>query len=159
MFREFKKFILRGNLVELAIGFTVGASFSTVAKSLVNDIIMPPISALLGSTDFSDLFIVMKPGKTPPPYETLQDATSAGAVTWNYGMFINNLLALLVVAIAMFLIIHFINRLDDQLDEIKGKKEDEKKPTHRKCPFCLTTIPYKAKKCSACTSELPKPQK
>lgn len=156
MFKDFKKFILRGNLVELAIGFTVGASFSTVAKSLVNDIIMPPISTLLGNTDFSNLYIILRQGKTPGPYESLGKASSAGAVTLNYGAFINNLLALLVVALAMFFIIHLLSRLDDQINEIAGKKEDDKKPTHKKCPYCLTTVPYKATKCSACTADLPK---
>ncbi len=155
MLKDFKKFVLRGNLVELAIGFTVGASFSTVAKSLVNDILMPPIGLLLGNSDFSNLFIVLKPGQSNPPYDTLQDANTSGAVTLNYGIFINNLLALLVVAIAMYFIIKLLNRLDDQLNEITGKKNDDKKQTHKKCRYCLTVIPYKATKCSACTSSLP----
>lgn len=152
MFKDFKKFILRGNLVDLAVGFTVGASFSTVAKSLVNDIIMPPIAFLLGQSDFSNQFIVLQGGE----YKTLEDAQKAGAVTLNYGAFINNVLALLVVAVSMFLVIKAFNHLESGIVLVSGKKEKEKKgePTSKKCPYCLTTVPYKARRCSACTSEL-----
>lgn len=152
MFNEFKKFVLRGNLVDLAIGFTVGAAFSTVAKSIVDDIIMPPIGLLLGGADFSDLFILLKKGETAGPYNTLADAQSAGAVTLNYGLFINNLLSLLIVAFAMFLIIKFINRLEDQLSE--KPQPGEQDPSNKKCPFCISTIDYKATKCPNCTSDL-----
>lgn len=157
MLKEFKKFVLRGNLVDLAIGFTVGASFSTVAKSLVNDIIMPPIGFLLGNNDFSDLFLILKQGENAP-YETLEKASADGAVTLNYGAFINNVLALIVVALAMFIIMKLISKLDEELDELTGKDKEKKKkePTNKKCPFCFTVIAYRATKCSACTSKLPK---
>ena len=100
---EFQKFALRGNLVEMAIGFTVGAAFTTVAKSIVVDLIMPVVGLLTGGADFRDLFVVLSPGETAAgPYETLEAAQSAGAVTWNYGVFINNLFAFMLVAIIMF---------------------------------------------------------
>jgi len=157
MFKEFKKFILKGNLVDLAIGFTVGASFSTVAKSLVDDIIMPPISLLLGKSDFSNSYLLLRPGDNPP-YDSLVDATKDNAITLNYGEFINNVLALLVVALAMFLIIKIINHLDEEFDGLtkKEKKEKENEPTNKKCKFCLTLVPYRARRCPACTSDLPK---
>lgn len=156
MLNEFKKFALRGNLVDMAIGFTVGAAFTTVAKSAVNDLVMPIVGLLTGGADFSDLFVVMKEGeKSPPPYATLQAAQDAGAVTLNYGLFINSLIALLLVALVMFLIIKTVNRVEDKLEEQFGSdaaKPDE--PTHKKCQFCRTQIPYKAVRCPNCTSEL-----
>lgn len=156
MLKEFKKFILRGNLVDLAIGFTVGAAFTTVAKSLVNDIIMPPISLLLGKSDFSNIFTVLKQGTPKGPYQTLADAQSAGAVTINYGAFLNNVFALLLVAIAMFLLVGLINRLEGEI-ETKTQKSDSKKdtPANKKCKYCLSTIDYRATRCPNCTSALP----
>ncbi len=156
MFREFRKFILRGNIVELVIGFTVGASFSSVAKSLVNDIIMPPISLLLGKSDFSNLYIILKEGITPPPYQSFTKAQDAGAVTLNYGSFLNNLLALTLVALAMFLIIKSVNKVENELAELTGKKSAKKEdqPSNKKCPFCFSTIDFKATRCPACTSQL-----
>lgn len=153
--------MLRGNLVDLAVGFTVGAAFSTVAKSLVNDVIMPPIGALLGKSDFSNLFILLRAGeKTPPPYSSPEVAETAGAVTLNYGAFINNILSLVVVAVAMFFIIKFVNELDEGLEVITGKKKEEKKgqPTNKKCPHCYSTIDYRANRCPNCTSKLKHPK-
>lgn len=155
---DFKKFALRGNLIDMAIGFTVGAAFSTVAKSLVSDIIMPPIGLLLGNADFSDLFIVLATGENgDPPYTTLQDAQEAGAVTWNYGLFINQVVALLLVALAMFLIIRLINRVDDQLDDYLGEEPVDQPPSTKKCKFCRSAIDYQAIRCPHCTSELSTP--
>ena len=153
---EFKKFVLRGNIVDLAIGFTVGAAFSTVAKSLVNDIIMPPIGLLLGGMDFSDLFVVLKQGSAElPPYSTLKDAQSSGAVTLNYGIFVNNLIALLIVAIAMFLLIRVMNRIHDTLDDQFGEEQEgPQTPASKKCPFCREAIDFKATRCRYCTSTL-----
>lgn len=153
---DFKSFILRGNLVDLAIGFTVGAAFSTVAKSLVSDILMPPIGLMTGGADFSDLFVVLKTGEgTEGAYQTLAEAQSAGAVTLNYGEFGNNLLALLVVAIAMFLLIRLVGRLERTLDATFDDDDpSENKPTDKKCPFCRTTIAYAASRCPNCTSTL-----
>lgn len=161
MLKEFKKFILRGNLIDLAIGFTVGASFSTLAKSLVDDIIMPPIAALLGNQDFNDLFIVLRSGEDGPPYTTLDVAQAAGAITLNYGRFLSNLLALLLVGIAMFVVIKMVNQLHEKLDNLVGKERDNKEqlPENKKCPFCYSTIAYKATRCPNCTSELPQKKK
>lgn len=143
MFRDFKKFILRGNLVDLAIGFTVGASFSTVAKSLVNDIIMPPISALLGDVQISDASILLR-------------KTASGDISLRYGLFLNNVLSLLVVGVAMFFLIKIVQHLDDDLDQFLGKKKvsKEHEPELKKCPYCLSKIPYRATRCSECTSKL-----
>ena len=156
---EFKKFALRGNMVDLAVGFTVGAAFTTVVKSIVDDIIMPPIGMLLGDVDFSDRFFVLElpDGKTMPEggFDTLEAATQFGAVTLNYGRFFNNCLSLLIIALAMFVIIRFINRLDEQLDEAFAdppKEPDE--PADKKCEYCRTTIAFRAIRCPNCTSDL-----
>ncbi|MCM2372850.1 large conductance mechanosensitive channel protein MscL [Aporhodopirellula aestuarii] len=160
---DFKKFALRGNMIDLAIGFTVGAAFTTVVKSLVNDIIMPPIGLLTGNADFSDLFwtIDLPDGVEPPSggFQTLQAAQEAGAVTINYGQFLNTCLALFIVAVAMFAIIRFVNRLDEQLDEAFGDKPPEGEPTEKKCDFCRTAIAYRATRCPNCTSQLDVPAK
>ena len=159
LIEEFKKFALRGNIVDMAIGFTVGAAFSTIAKSVVNDIIMPPVGLLLGRADFSDLFLMLKAGtEEAPPYATLADAQGAGAVTINYGIFLNNVLAFLVVAGVMFFLIRLVNRIDEQLEEEFGSdKAKPEEPSHRKCPYCRTAIPFKASRCPQCTSELAPP--
>lgn len=153
---EFKKFAVRGNLVDMAIGFTVGAAFTTVAKSVVNDLIMPVVGLFSGGADFSDLFWILKPGaESPPPYATLQDAEAAGAVTLNYGVFANNVLAFLLVALVMFAIIRLMNRVEETLESEFGEdaaKPDE--PSHKKCSYCRTQIPFKAVRCPNCTSEL-----
>lgn len=152
--KDFKKFALRGNLVELAIGFTVGAAFSTVAKSLVSDIIMPPVGLVLGGVDFADLYVVLRNGSQgAAPYVTLQDAQAAGAVTLNYGLFLNNMVALLLIAMAMFLIIRAINRVDELLEK-EVDSEAEQAPNNKKCPHCRETIAYRATRCPHCTSEL-----
>lgn len=155
LLEDFKKFITRGSLLDMAIGFTVGAAFTTVAKSLVNDIIMPPVGWILGSADFSDLYILIKAGSSQlPPYETLAKAQSAGAVTINYGLFLNNLLALTFVAIAMFIIIRFVNKAEDALEEKFGDVPEPGEPTEKKCEYCRSTISINASKCPFCTSNL-----
>lgn len=153
---EFKKFALRGNLVDMAVGFTVGAAFTSIARSLVDDVVMPPVGLLLGRSDFSDLFWLLRAGETaPPPYATLADAQAAGAVTINYGLFINAVLAFLLVALAMFLVMRAINRIDRQLERDAGAAEAAPaEPENKKCPYCLTTVPYKATRCPQCTSDL-----
>lgn len=153
---DFKKFTLRGNLIDLAIGFTVGAAFSTVAKSLVNDIIMPPIGWLIGRSDFSDLFLVIatksSEGKV---FDTLKEAQAAGAVTINYGIFLNNLLALLLVAASMFIAIRLYNKVEDQLEERFAEPAPPSgEPTDKKCPYCRSVIAIKATRCPLCTSHL-----
>lgn len=158
MFSEFKKFVMRGNLIDLAIGFTVGAAFSTVAKSLVEDIIMPPVGLITGGADFADHFLVLKEGsEAAAPYATLADAQGAGAVTLNYGVFLNNVLALLLVAIAMFAIIRAINRIHDEMTEDEPSKDD-KTSTEKKCRYCKSIIDFKAIRCPHCTSELSPPK-
>jgi large conductance mechanosensitive channel len=148
MWKEFKEFAMRGNVVDMAVGIIIGAAFGTIVKSLVSDIIMPPIGLLLGNVDFSNLFIVLKGGATPGPYAALADAQAAGAVTINYGAFINTIISFLIVAFAVFLLIRAMNRLK--------RKEDlaPAAPTTRECPFCLSTVPIKATRCAFCTSEL-----
>lgn len=155
---DFKKFALRGNMVDLAIGFTVGAAFTTVVKSLVNDIIMPPIGWITGNADFSDLFWVLDvPEDVSVPaggFQTLQAAQDAGAVTINYGEFLNSCITLAIIALAMFIIIRLVNRLDEELDERFGEPPPQDEPTEKKCEYCRTTIPYRAVRCPQCTSEL-----
>lgn len=153
LLKDFKKFALRGNLIDMAIGFTVGAAFATVAKSVVSDLLMPPVGLALGSADFSDLFWLLRPGsETPPPYATLADAQAAGAVTVNWGLFVNNVLAFLLVALAMFLIVRAVNRAQEALEGAEPEGPGE--PSDKKCPHCLSTVPYKASRCAYCTSHL-----
>jgi large conductance mechanosensitive channel len=158
LFEEFKKFAMRGNVVDMAVGFTVGAAFSTVASSLVDDIIMPPVGLLTGGADFADMFVVLQAGvEGQTEFATLADAQAAGAVTWNYGLFVNNILVFLIVALAMFFIIRLINRLDAEMEEEYAPEkaaEEPELPSNKKCPYCLQTIPYKATRCPQCTSQL-----
>ena len=149
MLKEFKEFVLRGNVLDMAVGIIIGAAFGTIVASLVNDVIMPPIGLLLGGVDFSNLFILLKAGSPAAPYASLADAQAAGAVTINYGVFINAVVSFLIVALVIFLLIRSINRL---------RREEEAppaEPTTKECPFCLSTIPIKATRCAHCTSELP----
>jgi large conductance mechanosensitive channel len=153
MLQDFRKFALRGNLIDMAIGFTVGAAFATVAKSIVTDVIMPPIGLMLGRSDFSDMFWLLRAGtETPAPYTTLADAQAAGAVTVNYGVFVNNVLAFLLVALAMFVVVRMVTKTKDALEG--GEADQPGEPTDKKCPHCLSVIPYKASRCAFCTSQL-----
>jgi large conductance mechanosensitive channel len=148
MGKEFKEFILRGNVVDLAVAVIIGAAFGTIVTSLVNDLIMPPIGLLLGGVDFTDLFLVLKEGvKAPAPYATLADAQAAGAVTINYGVFFTRVIAFLIVAFAIFLLVRGLNRL-------KREKAPAQEPVTRECPFCVSTISIKALRCPNCTSQL-----
>ena len=149
MLKEFKEFVMRGNVVDMAVGIIIGAAFGTIITSLVNDVIMPPIGLLLGNVDFANLFILLKAGSPAGPYALLADAQAAGAVTINYGVFINAVVSFLIVAFVIFLLIRSINRM---------KREEEAppaEPTTKECPYCLSTIPIKATRCAHCTSELP----
>ncbi|MCC6979832.1 MAG: large conductance mechanosensitive channel protein MscL [Candidatus Melainabacteria bacterium] len=160
--QEFKKFAMRGNLMDMAVGFTVGAAFSTIAKSLVDNVIMPPVGLAIGKADFSDFFILLKAGaKVAPPYATLEKAQAAGAVTLNYGLFVNSILAFLLVALAMFVIIRVFNKLDKSLEHsfLVEPVEEGKEPENKKCPFCISTVPFKAVRCAFCTSDLSDEQK
>ena len=148
MFKEFKEFAMRGNVVDMAVGIIIGGAFGTIVKSLVSDVIMPPIGLALGGVDFSELFVTLKEGATPGPYVALADAQAAGAVTINYGVFINSVISFIIVAFAVFMLIRAINRL---------KREEEApapEPTEKDCPYCFTSIPIKASRCPNCTSEM-----
>ncbi len=146
--QEFKKFIMRGNVVDMAVGIVIGAAFGAIIKSLVADIIMPPIGLLLGGVDFANLYTLLKAGDPAGPYASLADAQAAGAVTINYGVFINTIISFLIVAFVIFLIVKNINRM--QAEEAAPPAA----PTTKECPFCHTEIPIKATRCPHCTSEL-----
>ncbi len=146
MWKEFKEFALRGNVVDMAVGIIIGAAFGTIVKSLVDDVVMPPIGLLLGGVDFSNFFLLLKEGAPGAPYTSLADARAAGAVTINYGMFFNALISFLVVSVLFFLI-RTMNRL-------RREEEAPAEPTTRDCPFCLSAIPIKATRCAHCTSDL-----
>lgn len=148
MLKEFKEFAMRGNVVDMAVGIIIGAAFGTVVKSLVADVIMPPIGLLLGNVDFSDLFILLKNGDPAGPYLSLAAAREAGAVTLNYGAFVNTIISFLIVAFAVFLIVRAVNRLQRQ------EEAPAPEPTTKQCPFCYSTIPIQATRCPHCTSEL-----
>jgi large conductance mechanosensitive channel len=138
---------MRGNVVDLAVGIIIGGAFGTIVKSLVDDVIMPPIGLALGDVDFADLFLMLKEGaKAAPPYATLAEAQAAGAVTINYGLFVNSVITFLIVAFAIFLLIRGINRLKPQ--------EEPAAPTTKDCPYCRMPIPVAASRCPECTSEL-----
>lgn len=148
MFKEFKEFAMRGNVVDMAVGIIIGGAFGTIVKSMVDDVIMPPVGLLLGGVDFSDLFITLKQGAEAGPYATLASAQSAGAVTISYGLFINAVISFVIVAFAVFLLIRGINRL---------KREEEiapAAPSEKECPHCFSNISIRATRCSHCTSEL-----
>jgi len=148
MFKEFKEFAMRGNVVDMAVGIIIGASFGVIVKSLVDDVLMPVIGLLMGNVDFANFFLVLKAGKVPGPYATLAEAKAATAVTMNYGLFINSIVTFLIVAFAVFLLIKQINAL-------KRKEEaPPAAPTTKECPFCLSMVPLKATRCPHCTSEL-----
>jgi len=120
MIKEFKDFVMRGNVLDMAIGIVIGAAFGAVVKSFVNNILMPPIGLLMGGRDFSNLFIVLKPGETPGPYPTLAAAKEAGAVVWPWGLFVNEVVSFLIIAFAIFLVVKAINNMK--------KKEEEAPP-------------------------------
>lgn len=148
MLKEFKDFILRGNVVDLAVGIVIGAAFVAIVNSLVNDIIMPPIGMLLGGVDFSNLYILLQEGAPGAPYASLADAQTAGAITINYGLFINALISFLIIALVIFLLIRAVNRL------ATPKEAPAEEPATKECPYCLSEIAIKASRCSHCTSEL-----
>ena len=146
MFKEFKAFAMRGNVLDLAVGFIMGGAFGTIVKSLVDDVIMPPIGLALGNVDFSNLFVVLKQGtKAAPPYSTIAEAHAAGAVTLNYGTFINTVIAFLIVAFAVFLLVRAANRM---------MPAEAEAPNTKDCPYCRMAIPVAATRCPQCTSEL-----
>ncbi len=143
MMAEFKKFVMRGNVLDLAVGIIIGAAFGKIVSSLVNDILMPPIGKLLGGVNFADFFINLSGGS----YDTLAAAKEAGAATINYGVFLNTIIEFLIVALAVFLLVRWINKL-------VTPPPPPPAPATKECPFCLTQVPVKASRCPACTSQL-----
>jgi large conductance mechanosensitive channel len=141
MFKEFRNFIMRGNVLDLAVAVIIGAAFGKIVTSLVNDILMPPLGLALKNVDFTNLFVDLTGGH----HDTLAQAKAAGDATLNYGLFLNNIIDFLIVAFVIFLIIQQANRL---------KKAPPTAPTTKECPFCYTTIPLAATRCPNCTSNL-----
>jgi large conductance mechanosensitive channel len=142
MFKEFKAFIMRGNVLDLAVAVIIGAAFGKIVSSLVNDVLMPPIGLLLGKMDFSSLFINLS-GKD---YSSLASAKAAGAATINYGLFLNTVIDFVIVALVIFLVVRAANQLQCP--------KPAPAPATKECPYCFSNIPIKATRCPACTSEL-----
>lgn len=148
MFKEFKEFAMKGNVVDMAVGIIIGGAFGTIVKSLVDNVLMPPIGLLLGGMDFSDFFLLLKEGAKPGPYNTLAEAQTAGAVSLNFGLFLNAVISFIIVAFALFMLIKGMNRLR------REQAAPVEEPTTRDCPFCHTAIPIPATRCPNCTSQL-----
>ena len=147
MWQDFKAFIMRGNVLDLAVAVVIGAAFGGVVKSLVDDVIMPPIGLVVGKVDFSSLSVLLKEGtKSPAPYKTLADAKGAGAVTLNYGAFLNNVFSFLIIALAVFMVVRVASRM--------YSKPAPAAPNTKPCPQCATQIPLAARRCPNCTSDI-----
>jgi len=142
MIKEFKAFVMRGNVMDLAVGVIIGAAFGKIVGSLVNDVLMPVIGLLLGGFDFSNLFVTLGQGT----FATVADAKKAGVATLNYGVFLNTVIEFLIVAFAIFVVVKHVNRLQ--------RPAPAAPPTTKDCPFCATAIPVAAKKCPNCTTTL-----
>ena len=148
MLKEFKEFAVKGNVVDMAVGIIIGGAFATIVKSLVADVLMPPIGLLLGGVDFSNLLLVLKAGDAEGAFLSLAEAKAAGAVTINYGVFLNSVISFLIVAFVVFLVVKQINRLKRQ------EQAPPTVPTTKECPQCFTPIPIKALRCPHCTSAI-----
>jgi large conductance mechanosensitive channel len=144
MLKEFKEFAMRGNVVDLAVGFILGTAFGKIVTSLVNDVLMPPIGLLLGKVDFGNLYLSLNGTR----YAGLAEAQAAGAPTINYGLFINTVIDFIIVAFVIFLLVRSLNRLKRQEAPAPAA------PTTKECPYCFSTIPIKATRCPSCTSQL-----
>jgi large conductance mechanosensitive channel len=150
MLKDFKAFITRGNVVDLAVGIIIGVAFGAIISSFVNDILMPPIGLGLGRIDFANLLVIIKEGTPPGPYASLAAAKEAGAVTINYGIFVNAIINFLIIAaVVFFFVVRPINAL-----HARKKAEEPAAPTTKECPYCFSAIPIKATRCPNCTSEL-----
>ena len=148
MVTEFKKFVMRGNVIDMAVGIIFGGAFTKIVNSMVADIMMPPLGLLLGKVDFSNWFVVIKKGTTAGPYATMADAQAAGATTMNLGLFLNAIISFIIVAFCIFLLIKAINKLN-------SPKEQAPIPvTTKKCPYCCSDVPVEATRCPHCTSEI-----
>lgn len=148
MFKQFREFAARGNVIDMAVGIIVGGAFGTIVRSLVDDVLMPPIGLLLGGVDFSNFFAVLKDGATPGPYASLGAAKVAGAVTMNYGTFLNTVISFVIVAFAVFMLIRAVNAMRRQQEGSPAA------PTTKACQYCAMTIPITATRCPQCTSQL-----
>lgn len=148
MLKEFKEFAMRGNVMDMAIGIIIGAAFGPIVGSLVGDVIMPPIGLLMGNVDFSNLFFVLKDGAQAGPYASVAAAKAAGAVTINYGLFINTIINFIIVAFAVFMMVKAMNRMK------REQPAPAAAPTTKECPHCLSSIPLKATKCAHCTADI-----
>lgn len=147
MWNDFKAFVARGNVLDLAVAVVIGAAFGVLVKSFTDDVLMPPIGLALGHVDFSNLYVLLKDGpKAAPPYASLADAKAAGAVTLNYGIFVNNVVTFLIVALAIFIVVRMVSKL--------YRKPAPETPNTKPCPYCTMTIPLGATRCPNCTSEL-----
>ena len=147
MWQDFKAFVMRGNVMDLAVGVIIGAAFGTVVKSLVDDVIMPPIGLAIGGVDFAEKYVLLKEGTAAAaPYASLAAAKEAGAVTLNYGLFLNSIITFLIVALAIFMVIRAVNRM--------YKKPAEATPDTKPCPYCTMTVAIAATRCPNCTSQL-----
>ena len=144
MWKEFREFVARGNVFDLAVGVVIGAAFGKIVTSLVEDVLMPPVGMLLGRVDFSNLYVNLSGGA----YASLAEAKEAGAATVNYGLFLNNVIQFLLVAFAVFLLVRWYNRIRRREESVPAA------PTDKECPYCRFTIPIGATRCAHCTSDL-----
>jgi large conductance mechanosensitive channel len=148
MWKEFRAFVMRGNVIDMGVGIVIGTAFGAISKSLVDDVLMPPLGLLVGGIDLSNSFLLLKAGATPGPYNTLADAKAAGAVTINFGLFLNTIISFLIVALAVFLVIRSLNAMHRQQEAAPAPA------TTKECQFCASQIPIKAVRCPQCTSQL-----
>jgi large conductance mechanosensitive channel len=149
MLKEFREFAMRGNVVDMAVGIVIGAAFGKIVSSVVADVMMPPIGLILGGVDFSNLFVVLKDGAAKaPPYLSLADAQAAGAVTVNYGLFINQVISFIIVAFALFMVVKGMNSLRKQTPAAPPA------PSEKSCPECTMSIPIAARRCPQCTAAI-----
>ena len=148
MLNEFKKFVMRGNVIDMAVGIIIGGAFTKIVNSMVADVMMPPLGLLMGKVDFSNWFVVIKSGTEPGPFATVAEAQAAGATTMNLGLFLNALISFVIVAFCIFVLIKAINKLN-------ASKEEAPAPiTAKKCPYCCSEIALEATRCPHCTSEV-----
>jgi len=148
MLKEFREFAMKGSVIDMAVGIIIGAAFGTIVNSLVQDVIMPPIGLLLGNVDFTNIFALLKEGKVAGPYASVAAAKAAGAVTINFGVFVNTIISFILIAFVVFLLVRTINRLRRQ------EEAPPPVPTTKECTYCFSAIPIKATRCPNCTSEL-----
>ena len=153
MWKEFREFIMRGNVIDMAVGIIIGVAFGAIITSLVSDIIMPPIGLLLGNVDFANFHVVIKEGAIAGPYISLAEAKAAGAVTINYGVFLMAIISFIIIAILVFLLVRYVNKMRREMEAPKAEAVPPE-PTIKNCPYCFSTIDIRAARCPSCTSQL-----